>query len=85
MSLVISFPLKIVELQTVNIIGKFLNPSKELWNALEYGKITTSTDVVKRLCSSENYANNCQLIEFLSETNLTGWPKDSRNGKYYTT
>ena len=54
-----------------------------LYRALEYGKATKVDDIVKHLCSRENYAQKYQLNEFVSETNFMDWPKDSRKDDYY--
>ena len=57
--------------------------AREVCRALEYGKATKTADIVKHLCSRENYAYRCQLSEFVSETNFMDWPKDSRKDDYY--
>ena len=46
--------------------------------ALEYGNAVKSTDIVKHLCSKENYAQKCQLIGLIPETKPVNWPKDSQ-------
>ena len=46
--------------------------------ALEYGNAVKSTDIVKHLCSKENYALKCQLIGLIPETKPVNWPKDSQ-------
>ena len=51
--------------------------------ALEYGKATKVADIVKHLCSRENYAHKWQLTEFVFETNFMDWPKDSGKDDFY--
>ena len=46
----------------------------EVHTVLEYGRATKTADIVKHLCSRENYAHKYQLNEFVSETNLD-WPE----------
>ena len=50
---------------------------------LEYGKATKVADIVKHLCSRENYAHKWQLTEHVSEINFMDRPKDSRKDDYY--
>ena len=65
-----------IALFTVKVNGKPWNRAKEVCKALEYGKATKTADIVKHLCSLENY-------ESVSATNLIHWPRDSRKGNYY--
>ena len=51
--------------------------------ALEYGKATKVADIVKHLCSRENYAHKWQLKEFVFETNFMDWPKDLGKDDFY--
>ena len=50
--------------------------------ALEYNK--KSADVVRHLCSKENYAHKSQLTGFVSHTDFMDWPKDSQKYNIYT-
>ena len=51
------------------------------WQALNprqgsvQGTGTKTADIVKHLCSQENYAQKCQFTELVSETNLMNWPR----------
>ena len=67
----------------VTINEKPWTGAREVCKALEYGKATKAPDVVRRLCSRENYAHKWQLTELVSETNFKDWPKDSRKDDYY--
>ena len=42
--------------------------AREVYRALKYGKATRITDIVKRLCSKENYTQKYRLAGFVSET-----------------
>ena len=42
-----------------------------------------NADIVKHLCSRENYAHKWQMNEFTSEMNFMDWPKDTRKDDYY--
>ena len=57
--------------------------AKEICKALAYRKATKVADIVKHLCSRENYAHKCQLIGFVSEAKPVNWPKDSQNYDIY--
>ena len=46
--------------------------------ALEYGKTTKAADIVKHLCSRENYDQ-----KLVSETSYMDWSRDSRKDDYY--
>ena len=89
MSYVVTFCLNAVELCVVTINEKPLTRAREVCRALEYGKTTkadnktTKADIVKHLCSRENYAHKCQFTEHVSETNFMDWPKDPRKDDYY--
>ena len=82
MSSVMPFTFNAVELCVVTINEKPWTSAKEVWRALEYGKATTTADVVRHLCSRENYAYKYQLSELVFETNFMDWPKNSRKDDY---
>ena len=42
------------------------------------GKARKTADIVKHLCSQENYAQKCQLSKLPAVGNFVDWPKDSR-------
>ena len=64
------------------IINENPRPSaREVYRALEYGKAIKATDLVRHLCSRENYAHKWQ---FVSETKPMDWPKDSQKYDIYT-
>ena len=77
MSSVIPFTFNAVELCFVTISERSWTRAREVCRTLEYGKATKSADIVKHLCSKENYAQKCQLIGFVPETKPVNWPKDS--------
>ena len=83
MSSVIPFSFNAIELCVVTINEKPWTRAGEVYRVLEYGKATKAADIVKHLCSTENYAHKYQLSEFISETNFMDWPKDSRKDVYY--
>ena len=60
----------------VTINEKPWTRAREVYRVLEYGSTTKVADIVKHLCSRENYAHKFQLTEFVSETNFMDWPKD---------
>ena len=78
------FTFNAVELYVVTINEKPWTRTGELCRALEYGKATKSTDIVKHLCSKKNYTHKWQLTEFVSKTKFMGWPRGSRKVDYYT-
>ena len=67
MSLV-PFTFKYVELKVVTINGKPWTRAKEVCKALGYLKKTA--DVVKQLCSPENYTHKYDLSKFPAMGNL---------------
>ena len=77
MSSVMPFTFNAVEFCVVTINEKPWARAREVCRALEYGKATKVADVVKHLSSETNYAQNCQLIGFVPETEPVNWPKDS--------
>ena len=77
------FTFNAVELCVLTINEKSWTRAREVYRALEYGKTTKATDIVKHLCSRENYTHKWQLTEFVSETNFMDWPKDRRKDDYY--
>ena len=78
MSSVKPFSFNAVELCVVTINEKAWTRVREVCRALEFGKATKAADIVKHLCSRENYAHKWQLTELFFETNSMDWPKDSR-------
>ena len=72
-----------VELCVVTINEKPWTRAKEVCKALEYSKASKTEDIVKRLCSQENFTHKCQLIGFVSETKPVNWPKDSQKYDIY--
>ena len=72
-----------VELYVATINERPWTRAKKVCRALEYGKATKAVDIVKYLCSRENYAHKYQLSELIFETNFMDWPKDSRKDDYY--
>ena len=81
MSSVMPFSFNAVELCVVTINEKPWIHAREVRKALEYGKATKAADIVKHLCSRENYG---RLMELISETNFIDWLEDSRKDDYYT-
>ena len=58
MSSVMSFTFNNINLYTVTVDGKPWTCFREVSRALEYGKTTKTANIVKHLCSQENYAHN---------------------------
>ena len=83
MSSVMPFVFNAVELCVVVINEKPWTSARKVCRALEFGKGTKAADIVKHLCSRENYAHKYQLNRFVSETNFMDWPKDLRKDNYY--
>ena len=77
------FVFNAVELCVVTISEKALARAMEVRKALEYCKATKTADVVKELCSRENYAHKWQLTGFISKTKPVDWPKDSQKYDIY--
>ena len=77
------FAFNAVELYVVTVNGKPWTRAKEVCKALGYSKITKTANVIKQLCSRENYAQKWQLSKFVLETNSINWPNDSRKDDYY--
>ena len=71
------------ELCFVTINEKPWTLAREVCRALEYGEATQTADIVKHLCSRNNYAHKWQLTELVFETNFMDWPRDSRKDGYY--
>ena len=67
----------------MTINGRPWTRAREVCRALEYGKATKSADIVKHLCSKENYAQKAQLIGFVPETKPVNWPNDSQKIDIY--
>ena len=77
------FTFNAVELCVVTINENPWTRAKEVYRALEYGKVTKSADIVKHLCSKENYAHKWQLIGLVPETKPINWPNDSQKHDIY--
>ena len=78
MSFVMPFTFNEVNFYVGTINGKPWTRAREVCRALKYGKATKAADIVKHLCSPENYAQKYQLIKFNAAGNFVDWPKDSR-------
>ena len=78
MSSVMPFAFNAAKLYVVAINKKTSTSDREICKALECGKATKASDIVKHLCSRENYAHKYHLNEFVFEANLMDWPKDSK-------
>ena len=75
MSSVMPFVFSAVKLYVVSINQKPWKRARKVCRALEYGKATKVTDIVKHLCSRENYVHKYQLHELMHEqTNFMDWP-----------
>ena len=72
-----------VELYVVTINEKPWTRAREVCRALEYGKSTKAADIVKHLCSRENYVHKYQLNKLVLEMNFMDWSKDSRKDDQY--
>ena len=83
MSSVMTLVFNAVELCVVTIDEKPWARAREVRRALEYGKTTKTDDVVKQLCSKENYTHKWQLTGFVSETKPVYWPKGSQKFNIY--
>ena len=83
MSSVMTLVFNAVELCIVTIDEKPWARAREVRRALEYGKATQTDDVVKQLCSKENYAHKWQLTGFISEMKPVYWPKASQKFNIY--
>ena len=79
MSFVIPLIFNAIELCVLTINGKLWTRAKEICRALEYGKATEVADIVKHLCSKENYTQKYQL----SSVHAINWPKYSQKYNYY--
>ena len=77
------FSFNAVKLYAITINKKPSTRVREVRRALEYGKATKAADIVKHLCSRENYVHKYQLNEFVFETKLIDWPNDSSKDDYY--
>ena len=64
------FTFNAVERCVVTINEKSWTRAREMCRTLEYGKATKVTDIIKHLCSRENYTHKYQLSEFVPETNF---------------
>ena len=78
------FTFNAMELWVVTINEKPWTRDREVCKALEYGKTTKAADVVRHLCSRENYAQKYQLSSVNAACTPINWPKDSRKDDYYT-
>ena len=80
---VMPFAFNAVELCVVTINEKPWTRAREVRMVLEYGKATKAANVVKQLCSKENYAHKWHLTGFVFETMPVDWPKDSQKFDIY--
>ena len=64
MSSVMPFTFNEVELKVVTINDKPWTRAKEICRALEYNKATKTADIVRHLCSQENYAQKYDLTKW---------------------
>ena len=72
-----------VELCVVTINEKLWTCAKEVCRALEYGKAPMTADILKHLCSKENYAQKYQLISVSAADKSINWPKYLQKYDYY--
>ena len=56
--------------------------ARELCKALEYGKASNATDILRHLCSRGSYAHKWQLTGLVSETKPVNWPKGLAKKRY---
>ena len=77
------FVFKSVEICIMTIYEKPWTRAREVCMALEYGKATKAANIVKHLCSRENYAHKYQLNELVSDTKPLDWPKHSQKYDIY--
>ena len=78
-----SFSFNAVELCVVTINEKPWTPAKEVYRALEYGKATKTTHVIKAHVSPENYAQKYQMSSVPAAATPIIWPKDSQKYDIY--
>ena len=83
MSSVMPLTFNAVKLCDVTINEKTWACANEVRRALEYGKATNTADIVKCLCTRENYAHKCQLRSVHAGCTPINSPKDSRKDEYY--
>ena len=72
-----------VELCVVTIDEKPCTHAREVFRALEYGRATKVADIVKHLCSRENYTQKCPLSSVHAACTPINWPEYSRMDDYY--
>ena len=78
MSSIIPLIFNAVELCVLTINENPWTRAKEACRTLEYGKATKFADIVKHLCSKENYTQKYQL----SSVHAINWPKYSQKHNY---
>ena len=83
MSSFMPFSFNAVELCVVTINKKPWKRAREVCRAIEYGKATKATHVIKAHVSPENDAHKWQLIKVSAASNSNNWAKDSRKDDYY--
>ena len=83
MSPIMPFAFNAVELYVVTVNAKPWTRAKEVCKAVGYGKIKKTADVIKQLCSRENYAQKWQLSKVPTAGTSLEWPFDSRKDDYY--
>ena len=81
---VMLFTFNTVEIYVMTINKNIWTRAREVCKALEYGKANKFADIIKQLCSRENYAHKWHLTEFASKMKFMDWPWDSRKDDYYT-
>ena len=82
-----SFSFNAVELCVVTIHEKYWTRAREMCKAIEYGKTTKATHVIKVHVSPENYAHKWQLgsvCPVSASGTPINWPKDSQKYDIYT-
>ena len=84
MSSVMPFTFNAVGLCMVTINEKSWAHATEVCRALEYGKATKTTHVIKTHVSPEYYAHKWQLSNVPAADTSINWPKDLRKDDYYT-
>ena len=77
MSSVMPLTFNAVKLCVVTINEKPWTRAREVCKALQYGRATKTADVVRCLCTRENYVHKWQLAGLV--TKPVNWPRDSRS------
>ena len=77
------FTFNAVELCVVTINEKPWACAREVCRALEYGKVTKTTNVIKTHVTPENYAHKWQLSSVSAGEIPFNWPKYPQKYNYY--